>query len=280
MMSPTKKSRHYGLIINYLILGIFCFVILIPLIWLIPTAFKSQADLFSNPLSLIPKKIQLSNFPVSWSYVPFNRYYINTVIIVFGLLAIQIVTTTFAAYAFARLKFPGRDFLFILFIIQLMITPQATVLPNYLTIKSLRLLDTKLAVMLPYFASAFGTFLLRQSFKTIPQAMEDVAVIDGCTKIQFLWHIGVPLIKPALLTFAIASISFHWNEFFWPLIITDTVKARPLTVGLTVFAQQAEGGAEWTLLMAATLMVITPLIILFLVFQKQFIESHIRSGLK
>lgn len=279
-MSNLRLKAKLSESIYYLIFVSAAFVMLIPLIWLVPTAFKSRAELFSSPLSLIPKRLLFSNFPTAWSYVPFGKYYINTLTIVFGLLFVQIITTTLAAYAFARLKFPGKDLLFIIFITQLMITPQSTILPNYLTIKSLGLLDTRLAVMLPYFASAFGTFLLRQAFMTIPQELEDAAKIDGCNKLQLLWYVFLPVVKPTILTFAIISITFHWNEFFWPLIITDTSKARPLTVGLTLFAMQAEGGAEWTLLMAATLMVITPLLIGFLIFQRQFIQSFMQSGIK
>ena len=279
-MSNLRLKAKLSESIYYLIFVSAAFVMLIPLIWLVPTAFKSRAELFSYPLSLIPKRLLFSNFPTAWSYVPFGKYYINTLTIVFGVLFVQIITTTLAAYAFARLKFPGKDLLFIIFITQLMITPQSTILPNYLTIKSLGLLDTKLAVMLPYFASAFGMFLLRQAFMTIPQELEDAAKIDGCNKLQLLWYVFLPMVKPTILTFAIISITFHWNEFFWPLIITDTIKARPLTVGLTLFAMQAEGGAEWTLLMAATLIVIAPLLIGFLIFQRQFIQSFMQSGIK
>lgn len=279
-MSSLRLKAKLSESIYYLICVSAAFLMLIPLIWLVPTAFKSQAELFLSPLSLIPKRLLFSNFPTAWSYVPFGRYYINTLIIVFGVLFVQIITITLAAYAFARLKFPGRDLLFIILITQLMITPQSTVLPNYLTIRSLGLLDTRLAVMLPYFASAFGTFLLRQAFMTIPQELEDAAKIDGCNKLQLLWHVFLPVVKPTMLAFSIISITFHWNEFFWPLIITDTSKARPLTVGLTLFAIQAEGGAEWTLLMAATLMVIIPLLIAFLIFQRQFIQSFMQSGIK
>lgn len=279
-MSNLRLKAKLSKLIYYLILVPVAFVMLIPLIWLVPTALKSRAELFLYPLSLIPKRFLFSNFPTAWSYVPFGKYYINTLTIVFGVLFVQIITTTLAAYAFARLKFPGKDLLFIIFITQLMITPQSAILPNYLTIKSLGLLDTRLAVMLPYFASAFGMFLLRQAFITIPHELEDAAKIDGCNKLQLLWYVFLPLVKPTILTFSIISITFHWNEFFWPLIITDTSKARPLTVGLTLFAMQAESGAEWTLLMAATLLVVAPLLIGFLIFQRHFIQSFMQSGIK
>jgi sn-glycerol 3-phosphate transport system permease protein len=170
--------------------------------------------------------------------------------------------------------------LFLLFLAQLMITPQSTILPNYITVSSLRLLDTRLAVMIPYFASAFGTFLMRQAFLTIPADLEDAASIDGCNILQYLWHVALPIVRPALIAFSIISVTFHWNEFFWPLIVTETARARPLTVGLTIFAQQSEGGAEWHLLMAATMMVVAPLLLGFIVFQRQFVQSFMRSGLK
>ena len=280
MSRVSILKKPFSTVSAYLVLVLFSFVILVPLVWLIPTAFKNQADLFANPTSLLPQTINVSNFITAWNYVPFGKYYVNTIIIVFGLLIVQLATSILASYAFSRLSFPGRDILFIIFIVQLMITPQATILPNYLTIRYLGILDTKLAVMLPYCGSAFGIFLLRQAMKVIPREMEDVATVDGCTKLQFLSKIVVPLVKPAIITFSLASISYHWNEFLWPLIITDTARARPLTVGLTIFAKQAEGGAEWTLLMAATLMVMLPVLIVFLIFQRKFVEVHMRSGLK
>jgi sn-glycerol 3-phosphate transport system permease protein len=251
-----------------------------PLVWLVSTAFKSQAEVFARPLGLVPAGLRWDNFTTAWSYAPFAAYYKNTIVIVFGLLLVQLVTITMAAYAFARLRFPGRDFLFLLFLTQLMITPQSTILPNYITVSSMRLLDTRLAVMMPYFASAFGMFLMRQAFLTIPGDLEDAASIDGCNILRYLWHVALPIVRPAMIAFSIISVTFHWNEFFWPLIVTETTRSRPLTVGLTIFAQQAEGGAEWNLLMAATMMVVFPLLLGFIVFQRQFVRSFMQSGLK
>lgn len=227
--------------------------------------------------------------PANWTFqsfkevleiVPFGRYYLNTTMFVLGLLAVQFLTVTLAAYAFARMEFKFKNILFMLLLSQLMIAPQTLVVPNYLTIKSLGLLDTKTAIALPYVASAIGVFLLRQGFASIPKELEEAAIIDGCGRIRFLIHIAVPLLKPSYLAFALISITYHWNEFFWPLIITDTVKARTLTVGLAMFAEASESAAAWTLLMAATLIVITPLVIFFLLFQRSFINSFMQSGLK
>jgi sn-glycerol 3-phosphate transport system permease protein len=265
---------------TYLLLAVASLAWVFPLIWLVSTAFKSQAEIFARPLGLVPSQLRWDNFARAWSYAPFASYYVNTIAIVFGLLAVQLATITTAAYAFARLRFPGRDFLFLLFLAQLMITPQSTILPNYITVSGLRLLDTWIGVMVPYFASAFGTFLMRQAFLTIPAELEDAASIDGCSILQYLWHVALPIVRPVLVAFSIISVTFHWNEFFWPLIVTETTRARPLTVGLTIFAQQSEGGAEWNLLMAATMMVVLPLLLGFVVFQKQFVRSFMRSGLK
>lgn len=255
-------------------------LVLAPLVWILVTAFKSRQDVFSQVPTWLPGKIVLSNFQEVWEMVPFAAYYKNTFLISFGLLGVQLITVTLAAYAFGRLQFKGRDTLFILFLTQLMIAPQSLIIPNYLTISSLGLLDTKVAVAAPYIASAFGTFLVRQTFMSMPKELEEAAFMDGCEGLSFLYHIGVPLVKPSLLAFSLVSLTHHWNEFFWPLIVTETSKSRTLTIGLGIFAQTAEGGAEWTLLMAATLLTIGPLLLTFLIFQKRFINSFMMSGLK
>ncbi|HQQ56092.1 MAG TPA: carbohydrate ABC transporter permease, partial [Mesotoga sp.] len=161
-----------------------------------------------------------------------------------------------------------------------MITPQSTILPNYLTISQMGLIDTRLGVMLPYFASAMGTFLMRQAFKSVPESLEDAGKLDGCNTFQLIWHVFLPIVRPSLIAFSIISVTYHWNEFLWPLLVTETSRSRTLTVGLTIFAQQAEGGAEWSLLMAATLIVIGPLLIAFTIFQKLFVQSFANSGMK
>jgi len=211
--------------------------------------------------------------------MPFWQYYWNTIVVAFGLLAVQLVTITLAAYAFARMEFRGRDLFFILLLVQLMIAPQSTVIQNYITVTRVGLLDTKLAIMAPYLASAYGTFLLRQTFKGIPKELEEAAALDGCGAFRFLLHVAIPLALPGYLAFGLVSITYHWNEFFWPLVVTETAKSRTLTLGLGVFAQTAEGSADWTMLMAMTLMVIAVPLIMFLVFQRRFINSFMQSGL-
>ena len=253
-------------------------VLVIPFLWITLTAFKERSEVFSLVPQWLPTHPTLKNFGGVLEAMPFWRYYWNTLVVAFGLLGVQLITITLAAYAFARMEFWGRDILFILLLVQLMIAPQSTAIQNYVTIVNLGLLDTRLAIMAPYLASAFGTFMLRQTFKGIPRELEEAAALDGCGGLRFLLYIVVPLALPAYLAFALVSLTYHWNEFFWPLVITETNKARTLTLGLGIFAQTAEGAADWTMLMAATLMVIAVPLVCFLIFQRRFINSFMQSG--
>lgn len=250
---------------------------LVPLLWLITTAFKPSelATTFSLTFNFT-----LENFKNVLETAPFGTYYINTFIIVFLNLIVQIITSTLAAYAFARLEFKGKNILFIFVLLQLMIPNDVLIFPNYQTLSQLRLVNTKLGVVLPYFGSAFGIFLLRQAFKTIPYELEEAATLDGCSLLQVIWNVYVPLAKPIYVAFGLISVSYHWNNFLWPLIVTNSVEQRPLTVGLAVFAKSFETGAMWSQVTAATFMVVAPLIIAFFIFQKQFISSFIDSAIK
>ncbi|HWI52462.1 MAG TPA: carbohydrate ABC transporter permease [Symbiobacteriaceae bacterium] len=192
----------------------------------------------------------------------------------------QMITITLGGYVFARMNFRGKDILFVAFLLQLMVPAEALVVPNYATVNFLGLVNTRVAVMLPYIASAMGTFLMRQTFKQVPKDLEEAAVIDGCNHLQVLWNVFIPVARPTLAAWALTSISFHWNNFFWPLIITNTKEVRPLTVGLALFTKAAEAGADWSLITAGTVMVVAPLLVGFFLFQKQFISSFMRSGIK
>jgi len=274
------KSGSKHNILAYIVLVPVSILMIIPLLLLISTAFKTLPEVMSIEFHWLPETFRLDNFRKAMSVAPFGRYYINTIIVVVMILSVQIVTISLAAYAFARLKFRGRDILFIFFLVQLLIPPQSIVVPNYHTISSLKLLNTKLAIGLVYFASAYGIFLMRQAFKAIPKEMEDSVRIDGGGGFTTIVHVFLPLAKPSLIAFAMVSVSYHWNEFFWPLIVTDTKRARLLTVGLALLTQATESSPEWSLTMAATIIVIAPLLLSFIIFQKKFIQSFMHSGLK
>lgn len=253
---------------------------IVPLVWAVGTSFRAPDASLGEGWLWLPGAPTLENFQEAWTSAPFLTYYVNTIIIVGGILAVQLFTITLAGYAFARVPFPGREIFFGIFIFQLLTPITVLVLPNFLTMKDLHLVDNKLAIMLPYMASGFGTFLMRQAFRTVPLDLEEAARVDGARWYQLLWHVYLPATRATLVAFAIVSITFHWNDFIWPLLVTNTPKSRPLTVGLASFTQASESGAQFPLIMAGTVLVMFPLIIAFLLFQRQFISSFVRSGLK
>jgi sn-glycerol 3-phosphate transport system permease protein len=236
-----------------------------------PSEFETRFYLFA-PLTL-------ENFERAWNAAPFARYFVNTIILVTMVLVAQLVLCSLAAFAFARFEFPGKNILFALVLVQLLVMPDILLVRNYTTMRVLGLVDTILAIGLPYFASGFAIFLLRQTFKTIPRELDEAARIEGCSWLGLLWRVYIPLAKPTLLAFGLVSVSHHWNNFLWPLIITSSVETRPLTVGLSIFAT-TDSGIEWSIITAATLITSAPLLIGFLLFQRQFVQSFMRAGIK
>lgn len=273
----VRRKMTPGRLFAYVLMCLLAVIYLIPLLWMVRTAF-------------IPSGLALQPFAFAWptfgnlehilNVAPFSLYYANTIFIVFCTLAVQFVLITLAGYVFARLDFFGSRVLFVLFLTQLMISPDVLILPNYQLMQRLNLVDTRAGVMLPFFASAMGTFFMRQSIKTIPYELEEAAKMDGCGLLRMLVQIYVPLLKPAYAAFGLISISFHWNDFLWPLVMINSVGKRPLTLGLAIFAMSSETGAQWSDVCAATFLVVCPLLILFFVFQRQFVESFVHSGIK
>ena len=244
-------------------------------------AFRPESYSAQDLASLWPDyRPTLANFQLAWESANFLLYYVNTLIVVVGILAVQLVTVSLAGYAFARLEFRFKNTLFYLFLMQLMLVPPILIVPNLTTIVQLGLFDSLLGVMAPYMASAFGTFLMRQAFKGIPREFEDAALIDGCSWWQLLWHVLLPLARPALVAFGIVSVVAHWNEFLWPLIVINAPSHRTLTVGLASFTRGSEGAQEWGLIAAGTLLVCLPLLAAFVAFQRQFISSFMFTGIK
>ncbi len=250
------------------------------ILWAIVVSFRPAAEPLGRGDVWFGSHLTLENYRKAWSLAPFARYYINTIAIVTIILSVQVVTITMAAFAFVNYTFPGKRFLFFFILLQLMIPTTALLAPNFATIRRLGAFDTWFAVALPYFGSAFGMFLMRQAFLGIPRDLVDAGVIDGCNWWQLLRHVYLPPSMPSLVAFALSSITWHWNEFLWPLVVTLTERSRPLTVGLVRFTQLGEIGARWSLLMAATLIVAGPLFLAFLIFQRRFIQSFVHTGIK
>jgi sn-glycerol 3-phosphate transport system permease protein len=236
-----------------------------------PAEFSARFELFS-PLTL-------DNFARAWEAAPFARYFFNTFLLVTLILGCQLVLCTLAAYAFARYDFPGSNIAFALVLAQLMVMPDILIVENYKTMGKLGVLDTIPAIALPYVASAFGIFLLRQTFKTVPKELDDAARVEGAGAVQTLLKVYVPLARPIYLAYGLVSVSYHWNNFLWPLIVTSSVESRPLTVGLQVFSS-SDQGIDWSVICAATLMTSAPLLVGFVLFQRQFVQSFMRAGIR
>lgn len=255
---------------------------LLGLIWFLPLAYSMWAAFHPSEYATVfdlTAPLTLDNFKAAWAAAPFARYFLNTFILVTMVLVAQFILSTLAAYAFARFEFRGRDVAFMLVLLQLMIMPDVLIVENYRLMSWLGVRDTIFAVGLPYFASAFGIFLLRQSFRTVPRELEEAARVEGASRWQILMKVYVPLAKPIYVAYGLVSVSHHWNNFLWPLIITNSVESRPLTVGLQVFAS-TDQGIDWSVITAATLLSAAPLLVGFLLFQRQFVQSFMRAGIR
>ncbi len=277
--SIKRQNRLSQLALNLVAWGL-AILWAMPIIWAIVASLRPLNEPLKRGDIWFGSTLSLESYQKALSLAPFDLYFKNTVIIVLMILGVQLITVTLAGFAFANYRFRGRKVLLFLILLQLMIPTTALLVPNFATIRWLNLYDTRLAIAIPYFGSAFGTFLMRQAFLEVPQDLVDAGVIDGCSWWQLLWHVYLPPSIPTLTAFALSSIAWHWNEFLWPLIVTKSDAARPLTAGLVRFTQLGEIGAQWSLLSAATLIVAGPLLILFLIFQRRFIESFLHSGLK
>jgi len=275
-MRPANQHQKFVVHLETAAAWLLAFLWILPLIYAFwsafhPPEYATKFELFA-PLSL-------ENFREAWSQAPFARYFLNTFILVTTILIAQFILCTLAAYAFARFEFPGKSIAFALVLMQLMIMPEVLIVENYVTMSKLNLVDTITGIGLPYMASAFGIFLLRQTFKTIPKDLEDAAKVEGCSPLQILWKVYVPLARPTYVAYGLVSVSYHWNNFLWPLVITNSVNTRPMTVGLAIFGAP-ESGVDWSIITAGTLLAVAPLLVAFLLFQRQFVQSFMHAGIK
>ncbi len=255
---------------------------LLAVIWMSPLLFALWAAFHpatgSSSFDLLAP-LTLDNFREVLSAAPFPRYFLNTFMLVTLILVCQLVVCTLAAYAFVCFPFRGSDVLFMLVLIQLMIMPEILLVENYRTLADLGLRDTILGMGMPYLASAFGIFLFRQTFKGVPKELEEAARLEGANAMQVLLRVFVPLAKPTYVAFGLVTVSYHWNNFLWPLVVTNSVNTRPITVGLQVFAT-VEQGVDWSRVTAATLLSVAPLLVGFIIFQRQFVQSFMRAGIR
>ena len=276
MTRSALVNKSYGDILEFVAAWVLALLWVSPLVYAFWAAFHGSE--YSTHFSLFAP-LTLDNFRQALSEAPFLRYGLNTFVLVTMLLVAQIVVGTLAAYAFARFEFYGSNIAFALVLVQLMITPEVLIVENYSTLAKIGLVDTIVGIGLPYMASAFGIFLLRQAFKSTPKELEEAARLEGCGVMGILMRVYVPLARPTYLAYGLVSISHHWNNFLWPLVVTNSVETRPLTVGLGIFGAP-ESGVDWSIVSAATLLSVAPLLIAFLLFQRQFVQSFMYAGIK
>ena len=248
-----------------------------PFLWMISTSLKSDSQVLIYPPAWVPTPVVWQNYLEVLNLLPFGRFILNTAIVSVTVTILELITCSLAGYAFARLRFPGRDKLFLLYLGTLMIPGQVTIIPNFLLMSWLGWVDTYAALIVPAAFSAFGTFLLRQFFLSIPAELEHAARIDGCSFFGIYRYIIIPLSGPALATLAVFSFMREWNAFLWPLIVTNKETMRTLTVGLRYFGDEQIGYFNY--LMAGAVMSLIPILIVFLVLQRYFVRGIAMTGM-
>ncbi|MDI6862725.1 MAG: carbohydrate ABC transporter permease [Pseudothermotoga sp.] len=274
-MRIKEKVLNWSL---FCLMVIVAFIMLVPFFWMFSTSLKSLGEVFEYPPKWIPRQPHWENYARIWSVVPFGRYLLNSVIVSGSITLLHLLVASLSAFAFARLNFPGRDKLFLLYLATLMVPGQVTMIPNFILIKLLRLTDTYTGLILPNVFTAFGVFLLRQFFMTIPKDYEDAARIDGASRFYIYSRIILPLSVPALSTLAVFTFVFQWNNLLWPLVVVSKDSMKTVTIGLASF--QGMYGTTWNLLMAAAVIGVLPSIVAFLIGQRFLIKGITLTGLK
>jgi len=264
---------------RHLILVAMTLVMILPILWAFSTAIKPQKEIYAYPPTIVPSRIAWENFGKAWRSAPFGRYAFNSVFVTLTILACQLVNAAFAAYAFSWLSFRGRDTLFLFFLVAMMIPTQVLIVPTFFIFKVFGWIDTYWALIIPFVSNAFGIFLIRQSFLSVPRDLVDAARIDGCGHLGIIRNIMVPSAKASFISFSLLTFTWRWNDYFWPLIMTNSTKMRTLPVGL-VFLRTSEGSIEWNVVMAGAVLVMLPVILLFVFMQKYFVEGVMSSGIK
>jgi multiple sugar transport system permease protein len=267
---PIGSSISQGLLVLVALLWLF------PFVWMISTALKANAEVFASPPRLIGDQIQWGNFAAAWNYVPFGRFMLNGLLVGGIGTLLVLITSSSAAYAFSRLTFRGRDRLFLAYLGTLMVPQEVIVVPMFILMKNLGWVDSYRALILPWAFTAFGTFLLRQFFLTIPREMEDAARMDGASRFRILWNIILPMATPALAVLAVFTFINYWNSFLWPLIIVNSQEHATVPLGLNMFMGQF--GNQWNYLMAASTISILPSLLLVLATQRYLVEGIALTG--
>ena len=254
-------------------------IMFLPLLWAVSFSFGQPHEFFTLPPPVIPSAIRLDNYHGVFERVDFLRFFLNSVFVTACVTIAQLITCSMGGYAFARLRFPGKRIIFILFLASMMVPQHVTLIPVFIIIRGMGLYNNLGALIVPYAASVFGTFLLKQFFETIPDELEDASKIDGAGFLQIYWRIMLPLAGPPLATLAILTFNSSWNNFFWPLIFINSAEKMTLPLGM-IYLRGQDGVTNSGVLMAAIVLNLIPVLIFFLIFQRRLVEGVTLSGLK
>jgi multiple sugar transport system permease protein len=263
---------------TYFLLGLGLVIVLTPFLWMLSTSLKSMSEALSVDFSFLPRDVRWENYTEVWRLLPFGRFFLNSFVVSISVTTLQVSLSSMAAYAFARLQWPGRDIVFVVYLSSLMLPMQIAMIPNFFLLRTLGAVDTYLSVILPQSFVVFGTFLLRQFFLSIPRSLQDAALIDGAGHFRIYALIVMPLAKPGLATLGVFSFMFSWNNFLWPLIMLNSQRLFTLPLGLVSF--QGQFSTNWPLMMAAACQSMIPVLILYGIAQRHFIEGVTITGLK
>lgn len=275
IQSTEKRNR----LIATAVLFIPAIVHIFPIIYVLSLSFKNKTEVFKYPPRLIPDHLALTNYASAFGMAPLGRFLFNSLLVSTAMTFLQVFTAILAAYALARIEFRGKKLVLGLIIATMMVPGEVTIIPNYLTVAKLNWIDTYQALIVPFSASGFGVFLLYQFMESIPKELEEAALLDGASRIRFLFQFVVPLSMPAIAAFSVYSFVGAWNQYLWPLIVTQSTEMQTVQIGIGMFRSQNES-MSWGVIMAATLILISPMLLLFVATQKQFVRGMTMGGLK
>lgn len=277
-MKTWRKRFSPAKVLVFCLLLIGAVIMIFPFIWMVLTSLKTFKEAIQVPIVWIPEEWRFSNYVTVLEKLNFGTYYRNTIIMTLTILVGQLLLCSLAGYAFARLRFKGKNLIFFLILSVLMVPPQMTLIPRYLMMDYLGWVDTFKGLIIPMIPSAYGTFFLRQFFMSLPKELEDSAKIDGCSYFRIYWNIMLPLCTSALVAYGILNFLASWNDLLWPLIVTNSENMRVLSIAMA--SMQGQNGTQYQLLMAASVMATIPTVCVFMVGQKYFIKGIAMTGIK
>ena len=272
-LSPTLKAA-----VGFLFVLLASLFFVMPYIWTVSISFQPPGDVFAWPIELVPDAPTVSNYLRLWTEIPFGQWLLNSAVVVVAVTLSNLFFASLAGYAFARMTFPGKSLIFYAFLATMMVPGHVTLVPKFMLLNALGMINTYQGLIVPNLVQVFGIFLMKQFFESLPRELEEAAAIDGLSRFQTFRYVIMPISRPALVALGIYTFQGNWNDFLWPVIVTTTQDMYTLPLGMAMFRYEFK--VEWTMLMAGSVLISMPMLIIFLVFQRFFIENAAASGLK